>query len=183
MGRPKALLAISGETFVSRLLRVFRAAGAHVIVVTGAHDREIRAALDGAGAEIVTNPDPARGMLSSLQEGLRRVPAHCEIAGFHSVDTPLVSESTVASLRAELEQAQPDRLMAVPRHGGRRGHPVLFRASLADEFLALASDATARDVIHAHRGDTVYIDVEDPGILIDIDTPDDYKRLVSGAAQ
>ena len=68
---------------------------------------------------------------------------------------------------------------AVP---GRRGHPIWFRRELAGEFLALPPDGAARDVVRAHAAETEFLDVDDPGILADIDDPAAYARLTGATA-
>jgi molybdenum cofactor cytidylyltransferase len=65
----------------------------------------------------------------------------------------------------------------IPRCGGRRGHPVLMRGGLVGEMLALGEGATARDLVHARLTETVYVDVEDRRVGMDLDTPGDYEAL------
>lgn len=178
MGRPKALIRYRGDTFLDRLIGLYRAAGVSPVVVLGRGAELIRSGVGRGDAAVwVINPDPARGQTSSLQEGLRALPADC--AGFfiHPVDTPAVELETISQIRVAFES--PSRpLLVVPRFDGRRGHPVLARGGLSQEFLALGASGTARDVIHAHIAETQYVDVADPGILKDIDTPEDYDRLI-----
>ncbi len=171
MGQPKALLSYQGETFLDRLSGIFERHCETVIAVLGHHAEAIRA---GARRQALftVNPVPERGMLSSLQCGLRALPAGVDSFFFTPVDYPAIHESTVARLAAT------DAIIAVPRYEGRRGHPVLCKAQLAAEFLATPTRAS--DVIHAHAGETVYVDVADPGIVADIDEPADYERLVRG---
>lgn len=184
MGRPKALLNYSGETFIHRLIRVFAPCASPLVVVTGTHDAQISAALQGrADMRIVANPDPERGQISSLQEGLRALDGNFQGVFFHSVDIPLIEPATVAALRGALEAAPPGVLLAIPRFEGKRGHPILMRRSLIPEFLALPPGGTARDIIHAHRAETVYVDVDDRGVTRDVDTPEDYAALLHEKSQ
>ena len=71
--------------------------------------------------------------------------------------------------------------MRVPRYRGRRGHPVWFARELIPEFLALPEGAAARDVVRAHAARTEFLDLEDPGIVADIDDPQAYRDLVGAA--
>jgi molybdenum cofactor cytidylyltransferase len=132
-------------------------------------------------ATIAVNPDPDRGQLSSLQCGLALLPPSADAFLFTPVDCPSVSESTVRSLLDALS-AYPTALLAIPRYQGRRGHPVACRASLAREFLALPPTSQAREVVHRHVEATIYVDTEDPGVLVDIDDPQAYDRFVSQAS-
>jgi CTP:molybdopterin cytidylyltransferase MocA len=180
MGRPKALLIYNGETFLDRLNGIFTRVTSNVpLAVLGYHADVIR---DGASRPFraVVNPQPALGQLSSLQCALRELQDDCEVFLFTPVDNPAFAEATVTSLLSVL-QSQPGAMLAIPRYKGRRGHPVACRAALAGEFLALAAGAQAREVVHAHRDRTVYIDTDDPGIRHDVDDPAAYQRLLDSA--
>jgi molybdenum cofactor cytidylyltransferase len=69
-------------------------------------------------------------------------------------------------------------LMRVPRYLGRNGHPIWFSRELIAEFLALPESGAARDVVRAHAGDTEFVEVDDPGVLADIDDPAAYRALL-----
>ncbi|MFN7936642.1 MAG: nucleotidyltransferase family protein [Bryobacteraceae bacterium] len=180
MGRAKALLAWEGETFLDRLIGVMSQSCGHVIVALGHRAAEIRAGLQ-RDAIFVTNPEPERGQLSSLQCALAALPATSEAFLFTPVDYPAISASTVSTLLAALSTHQ-ESTIAIPRHHGRRGHPVACRAALAQEFLALPATAKASDIIHANTSETLYLDVPDAGILTDIDDPQAYEALLASRA-
>ena len=178
MGSPKALLEFDGETFLDRLILTLGGACYTVIVVLGCEAQRIRAGLRRAElVTFVTNPDYQRGQLSSLQRGLAAVPTEAGGVLFTPVDYPLVRPSTIARIVRRFETRQPDERLVVPRSQGRHGHPVCLVCDLIPEFLALAGDAQARDVIRGHRKQTVYEDVDDAGILEDVDDPESYARL------
>lgn len=179
MGTPKALLDYRGETFVRRLVRVLGTACEPVIVVLGYHADVLRP-LVPADANIVVNPDPSRGQLSSLQTALAALPADVEGFAFIPVDSPAVAEDTVTQLARTFEKRDPSTLFVIPRLSGKRGHPVLATRSIAEEVLALPATAEARDVVHAHIDRTQYVDVEDPGIFTDVDDPEAYRLLKNG---
>jgi molybdenum cofactor cytidylyltransferase len=172
MGRDKALLPYAGATFLERLVRLFAAHVSPVMVVLGHNAARIAAALPpGLPVRAVTNPDYRLGQFSSLQTGLRALPPDAA-ALVTLVDHPAVAESTVQSILAH--SAAP---LVIPRRGGRRGHPILLSRRLIDELLALPPDATAKQVVRAHLSEAVLLDVDDPGVLRDIDTPADYAQL------
>ena len=75
-------------------------------------------------------------------------------------------------------QLDPETLLVIPRCKDQRGHPVFAAREVIEEILALPSDAQARDVIHRHIPSTQYVDVEDRGILTDIDDPAAYRSLL-----
>lgn len=171
MGTPKALLEYRGETFLGRLVRLFSARCSPVIVVLGAHAEEIRA---GSRAEctFVFNADYRTGQTSSMQCGLRAVPAAADGVLFTLVDHPAVSRETLERLFTP-----GGSVLRVPRFDGRRGHPIWFSSKLIPEFLAIPQDGAARDVVRAHAAETEFLDVDDAGILADIDDPAAYRML------
>lgn len=178
MGRPKALLEWAGEPFLDRLIGLFTSATrSEPIVVLGRQADVIRAGVRRP-FRAAMNPDPERGMLSSLQCGLALLQPGSEGFLFTPVDYPAIEASSVEFILNALER-DPDALLAIPRHEGKRGHPVAGRAVVAEELLALTVGAQARDVIHAHRDRTVYVEVDDPGIHSDVDHPEDYDRLLA----
>lgn len=176
MGTPKALLDYRGETFVGRLVRVLGTSCKPVIVVLGYHANAIRQQVP-APAQVVINPDPSRGQLSSLQAGLAALPAEADGFAFIPVDSPAVQEDTVAQLTRAFERRKPSTLFVIPRQSGKRGHPVIAARSIAAEILALPASAEAREVVHAHVERTEYVDVGDSGIFTDVDDPAAYQRL------
>lgn len=177
MGSPKALLEWQGETFLDHLIALFSRFCNPVVAVLGCEAVRIRAGLQRAGrARIVHNPDYRLGQLSSMQCGLRALAPSAEGVLFTLVDHPNVAESTVEALLAP-----PRAPIAIPRHQGRRGHPVYFTSGLIPEFLALPPDSQAKAVVSRHSDEIRYIDVEDPGILDDVDDPAAYRRLLETA--
>ncbi len=177
MGSPKALLTYNGETFLQRLCRLFAARCSPVIVVLGANADEIRAATR-APAIFVVNEEYRSGQTSSMQRGLTAVPAEAEGVLFTLVDHPAVAPETLDALLS----GGASCLVRVPRYGGRRGHPIWFSRALIGEFLALPAGGAARDVVRGHAAETVFLDLEDPGIVADIDDPEAYRRLVEAHA-
>jgi CTP:molybdopterin cytidylyltransferase MocA len=166
-------LDAGGETFLDRLAGVFLECGCVVHAVLG-HDADLVGAQirRAARIRIVVNPEPERGQLSSLQCGLRAAMNGAHGIFFSPVDAPGISTATVRALIGQFGSAD----FVIPKTGERRGHPVLMRAEIAPEFLALPSGATARDVVHAHCASTRYVEVEDGGILDDIDDIAGYER-------
>lgn len=176
MGSPKALLDYQGETFIARLVRVLSGACDPVIVALGYHAETIRGAIP-EGATVVINPAPEHGQLSSLQTALAALPSDAEGFAFIPVDSPAVEPSTVESLReAFLERSSSTRFV-IPRYQGKRGHPVFATRAMAEELLALPLTGKASDVVHCYVPETVYVDVDDSGILVDIDDPVAYRSM------
>ena len=174
MGRDKALLEYRRTTFLGRIIAVLEPRVEPLVVVLGHHAEAIRQAVP-SGPRVVVNANYQAGMLTSLQTGIRELPPDTEAALFTLVDHPAVAEETVELLIGEWAKARP--LIAIPRHGGRRGHPVIVKRQVLDEILALGPESSAKDVIRSHRDRTLFVDVDDPGVLYDIDLPEQYERL------
>jgi molybdenum cofactor cytidylyltransferase len=178
MGFPKALLQLDGETFLDRLIAALSPHCAPVIVVLGHRAAEVHAGVrPGAQALFVVNERYAAGQFSSLQCGLRAVPRDSEGVLFTLVDHPLVSPATIEELLTDRAAA-----IAIPRYQERRGHPVYVSAALVSEFLSAPETSRARDVIGRHENAIRYVEVHDPGVIADIDTPEAYRRLAGGGA-
>lgn len=179
-GSPKALLDYRGETFVGRLVRILSAVCDPVIVVLGSHAERIRPAI-GAHARVAVNPAPERGQLSSLQTALAELPASAEGFLFIPVDCPAAEQETAARVIAGFRARDPKIHFVVPQYRGKHGHPVCASREIAAEILALPETAQARDVVHRHVPDTLYVEVDDAGILTDVDDPERYRRLAESA--
>lgn len=175
MGTPKALLDYRGETFLDRLIRVLGTLCDPVIVALGYHAEEIRAGVRER-ARFVVNPDPSRGQLSSLQTALAEVPMNAEGFLFLPVDCPAAEPETVR-LIIEAFESDEQPLLVIPRHDGRRGHPVCARRELIAEFLALPVEGQAKEVVRRYADRTHYLDILDAGVLSDIDDPEAYRIL------
>ena len=123
--------------------------------------------------------------MSSLQTALAALPAHAEGFLFTPVDSPAVESETVERLADEFRRRDPATLLVIPRiqtsSGPKRGHPVFATRSIAEALLALPPTGMASEVIHGHIPQTIYVDVNDPGILTDIDDREAYRRLSEAA--
>lgn len=177
MGRPKALLEYRGETFLDRIVRLLGAECAPVIAVLGDHSQAVRAGAVSRNLEFVINPDPGRGQLSSLQCGVERARNASGVL-FTPVDLPAIDGATVAGLAGALRAGA---LLAIPRYQGRHGHPAGISRALFEELLALPSTGSAKELIKRYASQIVYVDVDNPGVVHDIDTPEEYRNLPEGA--
>lgn len=150
------------------------AGGGRVLAVIPPARAELREHLEAAGCEILETDRTARGMGASIAAGVEATATR----GAWIValgDMPLVAPETIAAVRAALEAGAT---IAAPYDGGgRRGHPVGFSASLRDELLALDGDTGARAILERHAALIVKVRSDDPGIFVDIDTPQDLMRL------
>ena len=156
-----------------------------MIVVLGAHREGIRERTLRP-ATFAINADYERGQTSSMQCGLRAVPAEAESVLFTLVDHPAVAPATLDALLAGTGTPTPQLripppLVRVPRHQGLRGHPIWFSRELIAEFLGLPENGAARDIVRSHVAQTEFVDVDDAGILADIDDAAAYGRLIGAS--
>jgi molybdenum cofactor cytidylyltransferase len=181
MGRPKANLPLEGgDTFLSRIVRTFSVAAVDDVVVVLGHDRDAIARVfagTGMAARLVTNPDYETGQLSSLLKGLNAIDRPGVRAALVTlVDVPLVNASTV---RAVIDHYLQTRSPIVrPVRGHEHGHPVLIDRSLFDELRRADPGSGAKIVVRAHASAGGDVEVDDDGAFLDIDTADEYERLV-----
>lgn len=180
MGQPKAglRLADGGLTFAAAIVASLQAAGlAEVIVVAGAHPEAVAAAVQGLpGVRVVLNPRWPAGQLSSLVAGLDAADTpDLEALLVTLVDIPRVRVDTVVGL---IDAWQASRAPIVrPAVGARHGHPAIFdRATFAD-LRAAPPDIGAKAVIDAWRDRVVDLPTDDEGVLVDVDTPQEYDAF------
>jgi molybdenum cofactor cytidylyltransferase len=179
MGRPKQLLPWRGRPLVRHVAEVALASRLDgLVVVLGAAAEDARAALAGLAGPVrtVECPDFAAGQAASLRSGLAALPAVAAAAVVLLVDMPLVTPALLDGLIAA-HRASPAAAAVLPRYQGRRGNPALLAAALFPELLALTGDTGARPVLERHAAQVRWLDVDDPAVLTDVDTPAAYNRL------
>lgn len=181
MGRPKLVLPWGDTTVIGRVVQVLEKSGiAEIRVITGSAREEVTAALRGTSAVPVFNPRFREDRMDlSLCVGLRSLPGETEAAVVALGDQPHIRVATVRSVLAQYRQG--DHQIISPSYKDRegklhRGHPWLIARALWDGVCSLQDNQTLRDFLDAHIDRTFFIPVEDPSILEDLDTPEDYHR-------
>jgi molybdenum cofactor cytidylyltransferase len=176
MGEPKQLLPVGGQPMVRQVTEAVCAVGvAQVVVVIGAHAEAVGQAVAGLPVEMVLNDRWPEGMTASLHAGLRALRPEIRAALVVLADQP--------GLTAELIQALADCYRATgapvvaPFSEGERGRPVLFDRALFPELLAAMDDKGRREIIARYWDRMARVEVEDPAILRDVDTRQDYEEI------
>jgi glycerophosphoryl diester phosphodiesterase len=182
MGRPKLLLPCRGRPLAAGTVEALRQGGVgEIVLVTAPDDDELQAWGRGAGLRIALNPAPERGMLSSLREGIVALGGSAELA--RSGTTLLVSPADLPNLRPETVSALLHRMattgaaIAVPVYRGKRGHPLAIAPTLIPEIDTLDLDVGLKQLRDLHAHELLEMAVEDAGVVDDVDTPEDYRRL------
>lgn len=177
MGSPKPLLMRGRFRFLETAYHLLRRAGVkNVGVVLGAKASFLRRRFPRLKVRWILNRRWRLGQLSSLQAGLRDLSKVWEGVFVLPVDYPMIKLSTCkALLRAR--QKYPERII-IPQCGSRGGHPVIFPRRFFGEIFGADHNTGAREVVYRHPRDVFRVAVRDRGIFQDIDTPEDYARLV-----
>lgn len=181
MGRPKLLLPSSGRTVIARLLAVLDHPGiADRCVVVRRSDQDLQREVAACGATLllpVVDPPDMRGSVqyALAQIAHRHAPAPEDGWLLIPADHALLSSAVLQALLNRWAST-PVRIL-VPAFQGRRGHPTLFRWELADAVDRLPPDAGLNRLLQHYAADVVELSVSDPGVLADLDTPEDYQKL------
>ncbi len=173
MGGPKQLLKLGRETVLEQVLKTFRDSKAdEVLAVLGVHSGVKKGRL--RGARVVLNPDSSGGISSSIRVGLGAIDHESEAVLFGLADKPFVSVATIDKI---IESYLSLRVgIVIPVYRGRRGNPVLFARDFFDELGTLSGDIGGKAVIRRHAESIREVEVDDDGILVDIDTQADFER-------
>lgn len=150
-----------------------------MVVVSGAHIDAVRRAMPShePRARVIEHPAWEQGQLSSLLAGLHAIDdSQLEAAIVTPVDVPLVSAATVAAVIAAWRKTRAP--IVRPVDGSRHGHPVIFDRSVFDDLRSADPNVGAKAVFALHRDRVLNVQVDDPGAFEDIDTPEDYRRVL-----
>jgi molybdenum cofactor cytidylyltransferase len=167
-GEYKMELRLGNKTLLERCIEGLATVCEHIIVVGGYQYEKIEAIVEHLpDIESVYNENFRVGMFSSVKRGIREIRA----GRFFIIpgDQPLVKPETYRKLLSV------DNDIVIPRFNGKKGHPVLFAGHLIPEILAIPDTAILRDFIHSKE--TFIVDVDDPGVGLDVDSPEDYEKI------
>jgi molybdenum cofactor cytidylyltransferase len=174
-GAEKLLAPLRGAPLASHSARNLVAGAGNALAVIPMGSTALRRVLEDSGCDILETSDTRRGMGASLAAA---VAASSEAAGWIVAlgDMPFIRAATIVSIRAALEGGA---LIVAPQvaSSGERGHPVGFAGALKAELIALDGDRGARSIVERHRDALATLEVDDPGIVADIDVPADLEKF------
>lgn len=176
MGTPKATLPLDGATFLEHAIDVLRAGGCEPVVAVV---RDADAVPGGSGAVVVVNEADGSEQVDSLRMALDALDPRVVAAAVLPVDHPLVKPETVAALLVAYRQGGAD--IVRPVHDGVGGHPTLLARSLFPALRHGTLPAGAQTVVEGNPDLRLDLEVDDAGVVTDIDTPEEYRREVEGA--
>jgi molybdenum cofactor cytidylyltransferase len=177
MGKAKQLLSLGESTVLAQTLAHVQSASLHeIVLVLGGSAEAIRRQLPfPQELKIVVNQAYQQGIASSLRAGLSAVDPNSDAALIILGDQPFVRPQTLDRIVEEYRRSRAQ--IVIPMHQGRRGNPVLLDRSVFAEVMALEGDVGSRAIFANHLDGIVNVEVEDAGILLDLDDPADYERL------
>jgi molybdenum cofactor cytidylyltransferase len=177
MSSPKALLPYQGRPFLEHLLEItsHRNIGVRRVVL-GAHAEPIAKAVDLKADEIVINQEWEKGQLSSIQSALRSLPPGTDGMLLCLIDHPLISSALVQDLIEQFYKT--NKPIVLPVYEGRRGHPVIFSASVYDELFRAPLETGARAVVWAHSGEIEEFQTNEEGCVLNLNDPETLNRAI-----
>jgi molybdenum cofactor cytidylyltransferase len=177
MGSPKALLPYQGRPFLEHLLEVTTQPEIGVRrVVLGASAEPIAKAIDLKADEIVINHEWEKGQLSSIQAAMRSLPPGTDGILLCLIDHPLISGPLVQELIEHFYKSR--KPIVLPVYQGRRGHPVIFSATLYEELLRAPVETGARAVVWAHAGDVAEVSTNEEGCVLNLNDPETFNQAL-----
>ncbi len=199
MGELKALLPWQGATLIEHQVTALASASvSHTIVVLGHQSDRLALLLKGrAGVQYAYNPDYRQGKTTSIKAGIRALRS--------ARNSPLVSSGKGSILVLNVDQprsagiirrvielhtrpgesspSDQASLITVPTHRGKGGHPVILSMSLADELMEISEDTLGlKAVMRRHEGETQRVELDSPEVLLDLNTPQDYREALGMSA-
>ncbi len=181
MGTPKPMLTIGKETFLQHIIRsLHKVRITKTVIVLGAFSDEIQSTLSWYSGAVAVNPNWNAGQLSSLRTGVAANKSN-EWHGFliYPVDHPLVShESLVDILHAFWTS---DKNIIIPTYEGKRGHPVIFGKLIIEQLPSVSDEIGAKELVRNNPDEILEVPVNDPGVIRNIDTPEDYQNYIQAS--
>jgi len=174
MTKPKPLLTFGDHTFLEQIISVLKLSNVdRITVVLGAQAETVKKSIDLSETNIVINKDYSKGQLSSLIVAIEYTPKETEAILVCLVDMPFITKEVVDEIISKFKQT--NNPIIVPVYNKKRGHPVLFSKSLFNELTNAPQEQGARYVLYSNEEKILELDTPESGILVGINTPDDYK--------
>lgn len=172
----KPLLPLGKATITDHAISLFKNVNVNAYLIVGYRGDDIIAGIKIKDITIFNNPDYEQGMMTSVQTGVRQLPPGYDAFFVLPVDIPLVKPSTIKQLMTAVQE-NPGKII-YPTYQGKKGHPPLIPTSLIPQILEWDKDGGLNAVLKEHENQALEIAVDDRFILKDIDTPEDYQRLL-----
>ncbi len=183
LGKDKLLVELGGVPMLQRTVSCYTKSVkvGDVLVVVGPGQKQNWAWLSSLRVHLVENPDPSKGMISSIRAGLDSAWAKNRDFLIAPADVPFVPSEVIDKLVVDFRTRSPEIL--IPTYKGLGGHPGIFSASLRDDFYMHGDTSGAKEVLLRHRAKTTRIAVFDSDICFDVDTEEDVRIAMDTGAR
>lgn len=180
MGKPKALLDWDGRPMLEHVLDIAREGGCtKLFVIVGKDGDAIRAGAKLDGVTVLENKQPERGQVSSIQLGMENLDFSTDCCIVWPVDCPLIEPGDVRALIETYATTRASLMrILMPTHKGERGHPMLVDIGFRQPFMELQQGETARKVIEDNHTQVREVPTDNAGVLVDVDTPEQYEAAL-----
>jgi len=182
VGKFKPLLDFGESSIIGTIIQKLQALGtARIIVVAGYSHKILEAELEKYPVCLVINEDYERGMLSSIQSGLRAVSMRASGMLIYLVDQPFIRIDTLRLISSAFNEGRAGIIL--PTYRGKHGHPVIISRKYFGEVFQLDDNIGLRELMKRHQDDIYEVSVPTDDVLRDIDTWEDYERELSVAKE
>jgi molybdenum cofactor cytidylyltransferase len=175
MGQAKMLLNINGKTMIEQVINNVTCSDTdNTLVVLGAYQDLLVNLVKKSGVKYCINENYKDGMLSSIQCGFNKLPPDYEAALIFQGDQPLIPPPVINIIIAAYKSS--DKGIVIPIHDRKRGHPILIDKKYGAEIAKLDTSKGLRSLSYKFSDDVLEVETNDPGILRDFDTINDYQK-------
>lgn len=176
-GKNKLLLPVGGNSVIGRVVESFLASDlSEVILVLGFESNLVKGRITNyPRLKIVENSGYHKGMATSIKAALPYLNFKTEAIMVALGDQPLISGDLINHIISVYDQC--GKKILAPHYQGRRGHPVIVDLSFREEIEELEGDVGLREILNRHPDDVFAYHTNDPSVIFDVDTPEDYQRL------
>ncbi len=178
MGFPKMLLEFNGRTMLGNVIDSIIGSDVNqILVVLGSEREAVKEIADRYGVRSCFNEDYSLGMLSSVQCGFRNLPEGHDAVIVFQGDQPLITTMTINSVISAYRSS--GKGIVIPVHGEKRGHPILIDRRYRNEIDKLDQNIGLRSLTYKFSEDILEVTTDDPGILRDFDTYEEYREEIN----
>ena len=177
MGAAKQMLPFKGKTILQWVIGNAIASSLQKVIVVLGHQADlILPLIAGEDVTVICNTDYKSGQSTSIKAGMKALPEGTDSVLFMLGDQPLVTPDTINNILYACQNSENPIVM--PVFDGKRGNPVLFRRETFSRLESLVGDCGARALFGEYAEKVLQVQVDDPHILFDLDTKDDYQHLL-----